>query len=177
MSDEVKGCSRYNDRGGQTGNFMRPYRDVAGLAGAQVACFMLLTHLEPDFFLIHFYEAIVYIGILVMLFYMEDRWAYMIGILSSIIWLVYAYVSGILSDSVRRIAGLRGSPSNADFIAAAALITGLIAVLMITSCVRHWIKEYSGLGKTFSTFFVSLGCVAVYYGILGRFFWEMIPTP
>ena len=75
---------------------------------------MLLTHLEPDFFLIHFYEAIVYIGILVMLFYMEDRWAYMIGILSSIIWLVYAYVSGILSDSVRRIAAARWPFSGAS---------------------------------------------------------------
>jgi hypothetical protein len=54
---------------------MRPYRDVAALAGAQIACFLLLTHLEPNLFLIHFYEAILYIAILVMLFYMEDRWA------------------------------------------------------------------------------------------------------
>jgi hypothetical protein len=155
---------------------MRPYRDVAGLAGAQVACFMLLTHLEPDFFLIHFYEAIIYIAILVMLFYMEDRWAYMIAILNSTAWLVIAYVSGILGESVRRMSEFRTSPFNANVVAAFALITGLIAILMITSCVRHWIKEYSGLGKTRSTFLVSLGCVAVYYGILGRYFLEMIPT-
>ena len=156
---------------------MRAYRDVAGLAAAQVACFMLLTHIQPDFFLVHLYEAIVYIAILVMLFYMEDRWAYMIGILNSIVWLVFAYVSGILSDGVRQMSQLRGSALNANLVAVAALITGFIAILMITSCVRHWIKEYSGLGKTRSTFFVSLGCIAVYYGILGRFFWEMIPTP
>lgn len=31
---------------------MRPYRDVAALAGAQIACFLLLTHLEPNLFLI-----------------------------------------------------------------------------------------------------------------------------
>src|ERR1700719_3652766 len=119
---------------------MRPYRDVAGLAGAQVACFMLLTHVEPDFFLIHFYEATIYIAILVMLFYMEDRWAYMIAILNSAAWLVFAYVSGILSDSVRRMGELRGSPLNANLVAGAALITGLIAILMISSCVRHWVK-------------------------------------
>ena len=142
-----------------------------------MACFMLLTHVEPDFFLIHFYEAIIYIAILVMLFYMEDRWAYMIAILNSTVWLVFAYVSGILSDSVRRMWELRTSPLNPNVVAGAALITGLIAVLMIALCVRHWLKEYSGLGKTRSTFLVSLGCVAVYYGILGRFFWDMIPTP
>jgi len=84
---------------------------------------------------------------------------------------------GDIERQCARMSELRGSALNANLVAVAALITGLIAVLMITSCVRHWIKEYSGLGKTRSTFFVSLGCVAVYYGILGRFFWEMIPTP
>lgn len=47
---------------------MRPYRDVATLAGAQILCFLLLTHLEPNFFLIHLYQSILYIAILVMLF-------------------------------------------------------------------------------------------------------------
>jgi hypothetical protein len=156
---------------------MQPYRDVAGLAGAQVACFMLLAHLEPDFFLIHFYEAIIYIAILAMLFYMEDRWAYMIAILNSAAWLVVAYVSGILGDSVRRLSEFRSSSFNSNAVATLALITGLIAILMITAGVRHWMKEYSGLGKTRITFLVSLGCVAVYYGILGRYFWDLLPTP
>lgn len=29
---------------------MRIYRDIATLAGAQVVCFLLLSHLEPAFF-------------------------------------------------------------------------------------------------------------------------------
>jgi hypothetical protein len=29
---------------------MRPYRDIAILAGAQIVCFLLLTHLEPTLF-------------------------------------------------------------------------------------------------------------------------------
>ncbi len=52
---------------------MRPYRDIATLAGVQTLCFLVLTHLEPNFFLIHSYHSILYIAILVMLFYMEDR--------------------------------------------------------------------------------------------------------
>jgi hypothetical protein len=41
---------------------MRPYRDIAPLAGAQVVCFLLLSHLEPDFFLLRFYQTVIYNG-------------------------------------------------------------------------------------------------------------------
>ena len=155
---------------------MRPYRDVATLAGAQIVCFLLLTHLEPNFFLIHLYQSILYIAILVMLFYMEDRWAYMIGMLASVVWLGLAYESGILGSALRNLSELRTASLTARLIGLVALTTALLAVLMIAFCGRHWMKEYSGLGKARSTFFVSLGIVAVYYGTLLRFFWEMIPN-
>ena len=54
---------------------MRIYREIATLAVLQVLCFLLLSHLEPNFFLLHFYQTIIYLAILIMLFYMEDRWA------------------------------------------------------------------------------------------------------
>ena len=57
---------------------MRPYRDIAALAGLQVLCFLFLSHLEPSFFLLHFYQTVMYLAILILLFYMEDRSAYMI---------------------------------------------------------------------------------------------------
>jgi len=153
---------------------MRPYRDIATLAGAQVLCFILLTHLEPNFFLLHLYQSILYIAILVMLFYMEDRWAYMIGMLASAVWLGMAYATGMLASAfqqfVTRVAG-----SSATGVGALTLTTALIAVLMIALCGRHWKKEYSGLGKTTRTFVWSFGVVAVYYGILIFWFWNMFP--
>lgn len=155
---------------------MRAYRDVATLAGAQLICFLLLTHLEPNFFLVHLYQSILYIAILVMLFYMEDRWAYMIGMLASFVWLGMAYATGILGSALRQIGELRGATATANGVSFIALLTALIAVLMIILTVRHWKREYAGLGKTRSTFLVSLGIVAVYYGILITFFWEMIPN-
>ena len=155
---------------------MRPYRDIAALAGAQLVCFSLLAHFEPDFFLIHLYQSILYIAILVMLFYMEDRWAYMIGMLASVVWLSLAYATGILSSAVRQLAELRSSTPNINAVGFIALLTALIAILMIVFTARHWQKEYSGLGKTRSTFLVSFGIVAVYYLILIAFFWEMIPN-
>jgi hypothetical protein len=155
---------------------MRPYRDIATLAGAQLVCFLLLTHFEPNFFLVHLYQSILYIAILVMLFYMEDRWAYMIGMLASFVWLGMAYATGILGSAVQQIGQLRNGPAASLAVGAIALLTALIAVLMIAFCARHWKKEYAGLGKTRSTFLVSVGIVAVYYAILIAFFWEMIPN-
>jgi hypothetical protein len=55
-----------------------------------------------------------------------------------------------------------------------AVTTAATALLMIALCVKHWSKEYAGLGKTLNTFFISLGIVAVYYGIFLHWFWDMI---
>ena len=155
---------------------MRPYRDIATLAGAQLFCFSLLTHLEPNFFLVHLYQSILYVAILVMLFYMEDRWAYMIGMLASFVWLGMAYATGILSSAIRQMGEVRSGTANANAVAFIALLTAAIAISMIVFTARHWKKEYAGLGKTRSTLLVSFGIVAVYYLILITFFWEMIPN-
>ena len=155
---------------------MRPYRDIATLSGVQILCFLFLTHLEPNFFLVHLYQSILYIGILVMLFYMEDRWAYMIGMLASAVWLVMAYATGILGSAARNLFELKGNNLNTNLVSLIAGGTAVLAVLMAALCGRHWMKEYSGLGKTRSTFLVSLGVVAVYYAILIAFFWQMIPN-
>lgn len=155
---------------------MKPYRDIAAVAGAQVVCFLLLTNLEPSFFLVHLYQSILYIAILVMLFYMEDRWAYMIGMLASVVWLAMAYATGILGSSIQILIN-RNSPNfNATLVSSIALITALFAVSMFALCARHWQKEYWGLGKTRNTFLVSLGVVGVYYGLLIALFWQMIPN-
>jgi hypothetical protein len=147
---------------------MRPYRDIAILAGAQIVCFLLLTHLEPTLFLIHLYQSILYTAILVLLFYMEDRWAYMIGMLVSVVWLAMAYTSGMLGRAIEQLFAPRTSSLAANLAGLLALVTALLAVLMIGFCGRHWKKEYSGLGKTRSTFLVSLGIVLAYYGILSQ---------
>ena len=88
---------------------MRIYRDIAALAGAQVVCFLLLSHWEPAFFLLHFYQTIVYVAILIMLFYMEDRWAYMIGIVAPAVWLAMTFATGLLGASVRQFLHLERS--------------------------------------------------------------------
>jgi hypothetical protein len=154
---------------------MRPYRDIATIAGLQVICFVFLTHLEPQFFLLHLYQTIIYMAVLILLFYMEDRWAYMIGMLAPVAWLGMIFATGLLGGATRQLLRVtRGQvPTNeVSFIAA---VSALLSILMIVFCARHWKREYAGLGKTASTFAVSVGFVALYYGILAIWFWNMIP--
>jgi hypothetical protein len=155
---------------------MRPYRDIATISGLQIICFLLLSHLEPQFFLLHFYQTIIYIALLIMLFYMEDRWAYMIGMLAPAVWLGMIFSTGLLGGATRqvfRLARFEGLTNLVSFVAAIATV---LSVLMIIFCARHWRREYSGLGKTASTFAVGVGVVAVYYAILAIWFWNMIPS-
>jgi hypothetical protein len=78
-----------------------PYRDIAVLAGTQVLCFLLLTQLEPRFVVIHLYQLILYSAILILLYYRQGHWAYMIAMLASAVWLSLAYISLILSVAVQ----------------------------------------------------------------------------
>ena len=154
---------------------MRPYRDIATLAAAQVICFLALTHMEPSFFLLHFYQAVVYMAILVMLFYMEDRWAYMLGMLAPAVWLGLAYATGLLAAGMRQFGQLAKLHAPTNFASFMGGVTAILAVLMIAFNGQHWKREYAGLRKGFSTFLIILGIVAVYYSILVIWFWNMIP--
>lgn len=155
---------------------MKPYRDIATVAGAQIICFLLLSHLEPQFFLLHFYQTIIYIALLVMLFFMEDRWAYMIGMLAPAAWLAMVFATGLLGGASRQVWRLARGEWLSNDVSFIAAISAVLSLLMIVFCARHWKKEYSGLGKTISTFAVGVGVVAVYYGILAIWFWNMFPV-
>lgn len=156
---------------------MRIYREIAALAGLQVLCFLLLSHLEPSFFLLHFYQTIIYLAILIMLFFMEDRWAYMIGIIAPAVWLLMAFATGLLNAAARQVVWLTRGQEPANPVSLLAGISAVLSVLMIAACGRRWMKEYAGLGKSLSTFAVSLGIVVAYYGILVVWFWRMISFP
>lgn len=155
---------------------MKAYRDVATLSALQIICFLLLTHLEPDFFMFHLYQTIIYIAILLMLFYMEDRWAYMIGILAPAAWLVLAFETGMLRAALRQLFRLTSAHAVTNQVSLVAGITALLSVVMIVVCGYRWKRHYSGLGKGLSTFIVSLIIVAAYYAILVIWFWRTIPN-
>ena len=156
--------------------FVKPGLDIAILAGVQVTCFLALTRLEPRFFTIHLYQLIPYVAIMLLIGYGRERWAYMIGPLVSFAWLGLANMAGLLGSAVERLRTFGSSGADADFVAFFALATAVIAVLITALSRVHWVKEYSGRGRPWRTFLISLGIVVAYYGVLLHWFWDMIPN-
>ena len=153
------------------------HRGIATLALALMMCFLLLSHFDPQFFLIHFYESLIYLAIVLMLFYLEDRWAYMLGIVAPGGWLLLTFVTGGFGEFMRQMSRmLHGSAPDYP----ATLLGGAISVLsvaMITFCAYRWRREFTGLGKGQSTLLVSMGIVAVYYGLMVFWFWRSVAAP
>jgi FtsH-binding integral membrane protein len=151
------------------------HRGIATLAGALMVCFLLLSHADPQFFLLHLYQSLIYLAVILMLFYFEDHWAYMIGMLAPAVWLLLTYASGLLGGTARTIFRLLSGRSQLNEISLLAAITALLSVLMIVFCAYRWKREFAGLGKGLGTFLVSLVIVVVYYAILVIWFWRQIP--
>jgi hypothetical protein len=156
--------------------FQWPGRDVSTLAGVQIVCFLALTQLEPRFFIIHLYQLIPYVAIILLVGYGQERWAYMIGPLVSLAWLTLASLAGLLSAAVEHLRTFGSFSTNANLVTLLAIVTAAVAVLLTMLCRIHWVKEYSGRGPTWRTFLISLGIVVAYYAILLRWFWDMIPS-
>ncbi len=142
------------------------HRGVATLSMCLALCFLLLSHYDQQFFLVHFYESVIYLAIVLMLFYFEDRWAYMLGILAPAAWLVLFTAIGGMTDILRQIslvARFQRPDFAAHFLAA---ITLVLAIAMIVVCGYRWRREFAGLKQGWSTFLVCLGVVVVYYGAM-----------
>ena len=154
---------------------MKDHRVVATLSSALAICFFSLSHFEPPYFLLHLYESILYVAIVLLLFYFEDRWAYMIGMVASAVWLLLTYATGLLGGAMRQFSRLLHLQGTSNEVSLLAGITAVLSVLMIAFCGYQWKRQYAGLGKGPRTFLVSLGVVGVYYVTLVTWFWQMIP--
>lgn len=142
------------------------HRGIATIALALALCFLLLSHFDPQFFLIHFYESLIYLVILLMLFYFEDRWAYMMGIVAPAMWMVLTISwSGIAAIGRQVLGAFRpGSPFfPADLLTTAALV---LSVVLIVSCANRWRREFAGLRKGWSTLLISLAIAGAYYAVV-----------
>jgi hypothetical protein len=154
---------------------MSAHRGIATFASALTICFLVLSAMEPEFFLLHFYESLIYLAIVLMLFYFEDRWAYMIGILTPAVWLILAYGVGLLGGATRQVSKLMRAQRPTSQVSVMVAIITILAVMLIGSCAYRWKREYAGLNKGRTTFVVSLGIVILYFAILVIWFWRSIP--
>jgi hypothetical protein len=142
------------------------HRGIATLSAALMICFLLLSHFDPQFFLIHFYESMIYLAIIVMLFYFEDRWAYMLGMVAPTIWLVLIFILGVMPGMLRqvsRVVHLRHPDLMANLVGAIIVV---LSVLMIGFCAHRWRREFAGSRKGLSTLAISAAVAAVYYSVI-----------
>ncbi len=153
------------------------HRGIATLALSLMICFLLLGHFDPQFFLIHFYESLIYLAILLLLFYLEDRWAYMLGIVAPAGWLLLTFATGEFEGFVRQISQVLQAKAPVYPAGFLGGVTAALSIAMIVFCARRWKREFAGLGKGLNTFLVSTGIVVVYYGAMIFWFWRSVAVP
>jgi hypothetical protein len=154
---------------------MSAHRGIATVASALMLSFLILSAMEPEFFLLHFYESLMYLAIVLMLFYFQDKWAYMIGMVAPAVWLILAYGVGLLGGAMRQVSKLMRAQRPTSEVSVMVVILTILAVLLISFCAYRWKRQYAGLGRGRSTFLVSLAIVIAYNAILVVWFWRSIP--
>ena len=107
----------------------------------------------PQFFFFESAKALIFIAIAVLVFYGEDRYSYMLGIVFPPLWFIVDIVVGSLGQDLRValdfLSGRFASPLNTPLNAVARLT----AIVLFILCVRAWRKQVTEkfLGKTFWT--------------------------
>ena len=153
------------------------HRGIATLAGLLMLCYILLSHFDPEFFLLHLYSSLIYLVIIQMLFYLEDQYAYMLGMIAPAASLIMMLATGLISAGLRQVWWLFKPPfaeHKPDPVGLMGATTAVLLVMMIGFCAQRWRQEYAGLGKGRTTFLISLGIVVVYYGVLIFWFTRLI---
>lgn len=152
------------------------HRGIATLAGALMVSFFLLATWEPQFFLLHFYQAIMYLAIILLLFYFEDHWAYALGMQVPLVWIVLTFATGLLGGAMQQaLRFVRGEGVTNRTGPMALVITALGIALFINSML-HWRREISGNRIARPTFAITAAIVTIYYSVLIIWFWRMFPA-
>jgi len=110
---------------------MSAHRGIATVASALMVSFLVLSAMEPEFFLLHFYESLIYLAIVLMLFYFEDKWAYMIGMVAPAVWLILAYGVGLFGGAMRQVSKLMRGQRPTSQVSVMVLILTMVAVIDI----------------------------------------------
>jgi hypothetical protein len=106
----------------------------------------------PQFFVYELVTSIIFVVIAVMVFFGEDKFPYMLGIVAPIIWLIFSFLTGEFATDISALGRfLSGRPSGLfeSPLPGFAIITGL-ALLVLSG--RAWRKQVTEkfLGKTFA---------------------------
>ena len=129
----------------------------------------------PEFFVYELLTSTIFVVIAVMVFFGDDKFPYMLGILAPLVWFIFKLLLGELFRDLRVLkAFLRGIPTGRldTPLHGFALLTA--AVLLVVSA-RAWRKEVTDkfIGKTFIT---ALIVAVVWVGALAVWEFHMMSS-
>jgi hypothetical protein len=96
-------------------------RVVAGLAVLVALLFASTSFEEPEFLLLHTYEASIYIVLVAFLYFGREEWAYPLGMILPAVWIVLNYATGRISAGALQVGMLVGRHEISN-------VTGLLAL-------------------------------------------------
>lgn len=141
-------------------------KPVVTVAGVMTALFMLVGWYETQFFLLHFFEALIYLVIILLFFYLEDRFGYILGILVPAVWIVLNTATGLVPIGLRelwRVAHIRAPGNPVGLLAGLIFLFGFLLMQLCWHALR---REIVGTPYLRSTLLVGAGITMGYYGIL-----------
>ena len=120
----------------------------------------------PQFFIYDLVTSTIFVVIAVMVFFGDDKFPYMLGMVAPIVWFIFTILTGEFMDDFASLGRFLSGKPGGQFetpLPGFALISGL--VLLVLSA-RAWRKQVTDkfMGKTFATAAaVSLVWVAVLF--------------
>jgi hypothetical protein len=129
----------------------------------------------PEYFAFELLKSLIYMVIAIMVFFGEDRFSYMLGIVAPPLWFILDILLGEFFRDFQILIGslaMKPTPRMDTPLHGVALLT---EILLVVLCVRVWRKQVSEkfFGKTFG---ICLAISIVYVGILAGWHFRMITS-
>jgi hypothetical protein len=130
----------------------------------------------PQLFFFESAKALIFVAVAVMVFYGEDRYSYMLGIVFPPLWFIGDIVIGAFGHDFRVLLSFLSGNPGSQLDTPLHAVARLTAVVLFVVGVRAWGKQVAEkfLGKTF---WVSLVICLAYIGLLTLWYVRLFPKP
>ena len=142
-------------------NFQLALLLSVGMAGLS----LMLTFYDKFFFQEHMAESLIYIAILLLMFFRLEEWAYGLGIMTPIFWILLAFFIGRLGDDrgIQLFDGLLGRVG-AEKLLASYMLVGAIA--LFSASANAYRRVIWGTPKALQRLVISFALVGAFYAII-----------
>ena len=109
------------------------------LAVGMTVLSVLLTNYDQFFFQQHLIESVLYVAILLLMFFRLEEWAYALGIMTPVFWILLAFMIGRLGDDrgIQLFDALLGRGGAASFLASFMFVGGIGLFAASTNAYRR----------------------------------------